>query len=76
MGEAGKNGRGSEVANKQSAPPGQRKRKPKRAPDPVIHRSQITEPEIDDTVEDSFPASDPPSWNSGVDRQPAPPKTG
>jgi hypothetical protein len=36
--------------------------------EPTIHRSEISEAEIDDTLADSFPASDPPFWNSGIDR--------
>lgn len=27
---------------------------------------------VDDTLDDSFPASDPPSWTGGSDVQPAP----
>lgn len=42
---------------------------------PAAHRSEITEDEMDATIADSFPASDPPSWNSGIDRQTARPKT-
>lgn len=33
-----------------------------------------TEAEIDQTVEDSFPASDPPQWTLGVERSVAPPE--
>jgi hypothetical protein len=33
----------------------------------TIHRSEISEAEIDDTLADSFPASDPPFWNSGIE---------
>jgi hypothetical protein len=36
---------------------------------PIVHRSEISEAEIDRTIEDSFPASDPPFWNLGIDRK-------
>lgn len=34
----------------------------------VIHRNEISEAEMDRTLAESFPASDPPSWNAGIDR--------
>ena len=70
MGEAGQNRRESRNAGKSTG-----KRAALFAPRPmqsaaasVIHRSEISEAEIDRTLAESFPASDPPSWNSGVDR--------
>ena len=41
-------------------------------PEPVAHEGPrrreggMSESEIDDTLEDSFPASDPPSWTLGT----------
>lgn len=32
---------------------------------------KMSEAEIDDTLEDTFPASDPPSWTLGSDHRPA-----
>lgn len=32
---------------------------------------EMTEAEIDDNLEDTFPASDPPSWTLGSDHRPA-----
>ena len=37
----------------------------KRAPE----RSRLSEELIDQTLEDSFPASDPPSWTTGREHQ-------
>jgi hypothetical protein len=72
--EVGLNRRSSDDVSKASVAYLQRKRhvsRPRgsRAQAPVVHRSEISEAEIDKTLADSFPASDPPSWNSGVDRQ-------
>jgi len=38
--------------------------------DKEIAQSQLSEPAIDATLADSFPASDPPSWTLGVEPQP------
>jgi len=35
--------------------------------------SGMTEAEIDQTLADTFPASDPPSWTLGMDHTSAPP---
>lgn len=32
---------------------------------------EMSEAEIDDNLEDSFPASDPPAWTLGSDHRPA-----
>ena len=76
MGEAGHNRRSDEAAKLITT------RKHVVAPisadtpaPPATHRSEITEEEMDATIADSFPASDPPSWNSGIDRQKARPNT-
>ena len=76
MGEAGQNRRsdgdiaGASViatrgVKKGSAP--KRVRKVQGAP--IVDRGEISEEEIDNTIADSFPASDPPFWNCGTDRR-------
>ena len=80
MGEAGHNRRSSDDAERLPVPVARKDRKQhafapapaKDAPAATVHRSEITEAEIDRTIADSFPASDPPFWNSGIDRQIAP----
>jgi hypothetical protein len=42
--------------------------KPKAAEQTETHRCEISEAAIDETLADSSPASDPPSWNGGIDR--------
>ena len=74
MSEAGENRQTSDVGDESPARKrgNQRQRVRRRlkgAPNAMVHRSDISEAEIDKTLEDSFPASDPPSWNSGVDRR-------
>ena len=34
-----------------------------------LENIEMSEGEIDETLEDSFPASDPPSWNSGTNHK-------
>jgi len=38
-----------------------------KAMEPDVNEEEMSECEIDATVEDSFPASDPPSWTLGTD---------
>jgi hypothetical protein len=75
MREAGRNRRNGDEAERSAAAVVERKHRlfpqamSKGPEGPTIHRCEISEAEIDDTLADSFPASDPPSWNSGMDRQ-------
>jgi hypothetical protein len=43
-------------------------RKKSRAAKDAAERSRLSEERIDKTLEDSFPASDPPSWTTGRER--------
>ena len=36
-------------------------------PQPVLHRAEAYPDPVDDTLDDSFPASDPPQWWGGDD---------
>ena len=38
-------------------------------PQTAARGERMTEAEIDETLAGSFPASDPPSWTLGIDRQ-------
>jgi len=73
MGEAGQNRRNSDDVRKASIADPHRKQHPFPASGggsaAMVHRSEISEAEIDRTLADSFPASDPPFWNSGIDRE-------
>ena|SRR5688572_5019759 len=75
MREAGQNRRNGDNADERSAAvrvEGKHRVFPQavaKSPEgPTIHRCEISEAEIDSTLADSFPASDPPFWNSGIDR--------
>jgi hypothetical protein len=51
------------IAKSRSSEPA-KARKPARAQQPPERRASPSEDEIDETLEESFPASDPPSWTS------------
>lgn len=41
-------------------------------PEDQLNQNQMSEAEIDQTLADTFPASDPPSWTLGTDHSPTP----
>ncbi len=46
----------------------QERKKHSKSEEQTAERSEISEEMIDKTLEDSFPASDPPSWTTGRER--------